>query len=201
MTGSVPRALTATDVSEVDARAAQGALPTFREVFESHVRYAWRSLLGLGVPEADAPDASQQVFMVVHARLSDQRVPPGALRTFVYSVCLRVAADFRGRAHRRHERLYAAPPEPASAATQEGSVGARQALETLEAVLAELPAVQRDAFVLYELEELEMAEVANALGCPLQTAYSRLHAARKSVTAAFAEPTDEELSAAPRRKK
>jgi RNA polymerase sigma-70 factor (ECF subfamily) len=39
---------------------------------------------------------------------------------------------------------------------------------------------------LYELEELTMAEVAEALGCPLTTAYSRLHAARKSVRAAFA---------------
>ena len=37
--------------------------------------------------------------------------------------------------------------------------------------------------MLYEIEELTMAEVAEALGCPLQTAYSRLHAARKVVEA------------------
>jgi RNA polymerase sigma-70 factor (ECF subfamily) len=39
-------------------------------------------------------------------------------------------------------------------------------------------------FVLYELEELPMIEVAEAVGCPLQTAYSRLHAARDAVEAA-----------------
>jgi RNA polymerase sigma-70 factor, ECF subfamily len=39
-------------------------------------------------------------------------------------------------------------------------------------------------FVLYELEELPMAEVAAGIGCPVQTAYSRLHAARKQVEAA-----------------
>ena len=35
--------------------------------------------------------------------------------------------------------------------------------------------------MLYEIEELSMAEVALAVGCPLQTAYSRLHAARREV--------------------
>ncbi|MBN9165370.1 MAG: sigma-70 family RNA polymerase sigma factor, partial [Myxococcales bacterium] len=39
-------------------------------------------------------------------------------------------------------------------------------------------------FVLYELEELTVQEVAQALDCPLQTAYSRLRAARELVEAA-----------------
>ena len=43
---------------------------------------------------------------------------------------------------------------------------------------------KRAVFVLYELEELAMAEVAEAIGCPLQTAYSRLHAARADFEAA-----------------
>ena len=38
--------------------------------------------------------------------------------------------------------------------------------------------------VLYELEGLPMREVAEAIGCPLQTAYSRLHAARELLQAA-----------------
>ena len=33
-------------------------------------------------------------------------------------------------------------------------------------------------FVLYEIEGLTMKEVCDVVGCPLQTAYSRLHAAR-----------------------
>jgi len=35
--------------------------------------------------------------------------------------------------------------------------------------------------VLYEIEELTMREVAEALGCSLNTAFSRLYAARKKV--------------------
>lgn len=163
------------------------AVPSFREVFDKHARYVWRSLLGLGVRERDVADASQQVFLVVHDRLALDQVPAGVLRTFVYGVCLRVASDFRRRAHRRHERLFADPPEPSQPPDQERAAWHRQALAHLDAVLARLPGPQREAFVLYEIEELSMNEVARALGCPLQTAYSRLHAARRAVTAAMGE--------------
>jgi RNA polymerase sigma-70 factor (ECF subfamily) len=37
--------------------------------------------------------------------------------------------------------------------------------------------------MLYEVERMSMAEVAATLGCPLQTAYSRLHKARERVVA------------------
>ncbi|WP_231865024.1 MULTISPECIES: sigma factor-like helix-turn-helix DNA-binding protein [Sorangium] len=40
-------------------------------------------------------------------------------------------------------------------------------------------------FVLYEIEQLPMAEIAQAAGCPLQTAYSRLRAARAQIAAAM----------------
>jgi RNA polymerase sigma-70 factor, ECF subfamily len=192
-TGSTLGAFT---VRAADPPAVAGQHPTFREVFDRHARYAWRSLLGLGVQAADLPDASQQVFLVVHARLEADQIPAGAVRTFVYGVCLRVASDMRRRAHRRREQLCAIPPEPAFAATQERSVALGEALGLLEGALDRLPLPQREAFVLYEIEELEMTEVAAALGCPLQTAYSRLHAARKIVVAALGGAMDDE---APRR--
>ena len=39
--------------------------------------------------------------------------------------------------------------------------------------------------MLYELEGLAMNEIAELLGCPVQTAYARLHAARRRVLGAF----------------
>ena len=187
-TGSIPGVLAA------GGPEAQAAAPraTFREVFDGHARYAWRSLLGLGVQTADLPDASQQVFLVVHARFEADQVPTGAMRTFVYGVCLRVASDFRRRAHRRREQLCAVPPESTTAATQERSVALGEALGLLEAALDRLPPPQREAFILYEIEELGMTEVAATLGCPIQTAYSRLHAARKVVMAALGAASDDE---------
>jgi RNA polymerase sigma-70 factor (ECF subfamily) len=55
----------------------------------------------------------------------------------------------------------------------------------LHALLATLDDDKRTVLVLYELEGLTMKEVAEAIGCPLQTAYSRLHAARERVLAAL----------------
>ena len=127
----------------------------------------------------------REVFDAGHARLAAGQIVAGSMRTFVYGVCLRVAADFRRRAYRHRERLYADPPEASSPARQEDALANREALELMEAALSRLPAPQRDAFVLYEIEELDMADVAAALGCPLQTAYSRLHAARKAVMVAL----------------
>ena len=162
------------------------AVPAFRALFEAHARFVWRSLLGLGVSETDVADASQQVFVVVHGKL--RRMVPGCSpRTFLYGVCLRVASDFRRRAHRRHERLYAEPPDRSGPATQEDQLSHRQALQLLEKALGDLDPAQREVFVLYEIEELPMTEVAHAAECPLQTAYSRLHAARKLVAAAMGD--------------
>ena len=53
--------------------------------------------------------------------------------------------------------------------------------EILNAILRGVPDDKRDVFVLHVIEELPMREVADAVGCPLHTAYSRLYAARKLV--------------------
>jgi RNA polymerase sigma-70 factor (ECF subfamily) len=173
------------------ASQASASAPTFRQLFDAQARFVWRSLLGLGLSETDVADASQQVFVVLHRKLD--RLESGcSLRTFVYGICLRVASDFRRRAHVQRERLCADPPERSGPPMQEEQVAQREALHLLEESLDRLDPVQRAVFVLYEIEELAMVEVARALGCPVQTAYSRLHAARRGVAAALGEPLEED---------
>jgi len=171
-------------IAAIEGNSPEGDRRTrFRELFEANARYVWRTLLALGLAESDVPDASQQVFLVLHDKLAN--LDPGCnVRTFIYGICLRVAADDRRRAHRRRESLFAAPPEPTFGPTQETAVSRRQALDLFEAALARLTPSQREVFVLYEIEGLSMQEVASAVGCPLQTAYSRLHAAREIVATA-----------------
>ena len=78
-------------------------------------------------------------------------------------------------------------PEPGTPTSLLPSAEAAVYRERLERALYALPEPQASVFILYELEELTMPEVAAALGYPLQTAYSRLYAARKAVLAAFGE--------------
>lgn len=168
------------------ATPAKGALPPFVEIFQANVQWVWRALLGLGVPSADVQDASQQVFVVLFQKL-ERFDGTSTLRTFLYGICLRVASDFRRRVHRRREQGMDFLPDEPTDATQISDVARHQAFERLEEVLRRLPAEQREVFVLFEIEELAMKEIAGLVHCPLFTAYSRLRAARKAIAEGFGD--------------
>lgn len=110
-----------------------------------------------------------------------------ALRTWVYGICVRVASNHRRRAYVRRERSVSEPPEQAQEPDQPRALEEGMGWPTLRRLLDTLDADKRDVFVLYELEELPMREVAEACGCPLQTAYSRLHAARRILLEKYRE--------------
>jgi len=158
---------------------------SFAELFREHAPHAGRALRNLGVSEADLPDALQEAFLVVHRRLPDFR-GESSLRTWIYGICLRVASAHRKKPHRRREVALELAGEQASARTPHDDAVQRQALVRLDDVLDELDDDKRAAFVLYEIEELTLAEIAEAVGAPVPTVYSRLQAARKTVQAAFA---------------
>jgi RNA polymerase sigma-70 factor, ECF subfamily len=151
--------------------------PTLRQVFDEHAAYVWRALRHLGVPESELDDYCQEVFLVVHRQLPTFE-GRSKLRTWIYGICLRVASDRRRRARVRNERTEADPArglaEPSGLAPDERA----QARSTLLKLLDGLDEDKRTVLVLYEIEGLAMSEIAELLACPLQTAYSRLHAAR-----------------------
>jgi len=156
---------------------------SFRAVFEQHARYVWRCLRGLGVPAADVEDLCQEVFVVVSRKLS-QLDSPASVRSWLYGICLRKVWDYRRLAHKKREYITEEIPDQPVAASQSDDLDRRAARAFLESALAKLDPKQRDVFVLYEIEQLTMAEIAAAVDCPLQTAYSRLHKAREQVEAA-----------------
>jgi RNA polymerase sigma-70 factor (ECF subfamily) len=160
-------------------------VPSLAEIFREHASFVWRGLRRLGIPESDVEDVCQEVFVVVHRKLGDFE-GRSSLRTWIYGICARTASDYRRSGRVRREVVTDAPPETAHEGGQHDAVALRQARATLDRILDELDDDKRSVFVLYEIEELTMAEVAEALGCPLQTAYSRLHAARKVVEAGVA---------------
>lgn len=153
-----------------------------RAIFDEHARYVWRALRHLGVPEADVEDLCQEVFVVVQRKLADFE-GRSEIRTWLYGICLRVASDRRRRAHVRNERPHPDPSEGLTAAPTFAPDARAEARSRLKALLDELDDDKRVVLVLYELEGLTMKEVAEVVGCPLQTAYSRLHAARERILA------------------
>jgi RNA polymerase sigma-70 factor (ECF subfamily) len=159
----------------------------------------------LGVREAEVADVSQETFLVLHKRLATFE-GRSSLKTFVYGIAVRVAADHRKRAWVRREQATDEVPEGAGETqTAERSLQAKQALQALDKALAELTDEQREVFVLYELEELTLAEIASITDAAISTLHSRLALARAHVQSRLAPrptpptgPSPSAATAAPR---
>ncbi len=153
-------------------------------VLRENGAFVARVLRRMGVAESDVDDAWQEVFVVVHAKLGEFE-GRSSVRTWLYGICLRTASAFRRRAPARREIPTETLPETRASSTPEKDLADRQALSLLDRAVMTLDEDKRNVFVLYEVEELTMAEVAEIVGCPLQTAYSRHKAAREIVVSYF----------------
>jgi RNA polymerase sigma-70 factor (ECF subfamily) len=159
-----------------DDMAPAPARPTFREIFDQHAAAVGRTLRYLGVPEADLRDAAQEVFLVINRRHVEFE-GRSSLATWIRQICVRVAFAQRRRQRRRREDVVERPPDRSVDADQHVDIERRQQRELLTRLLDTLDDGQRAVVVLHEIEMLPMREVAEAVGCPLQTAYSRRKAA------------------------
>jgi RNA polymerase sigma-70 factor (ECF subfamily) len=149
-------------------------------LFREHARYVWRCLRHLGVADADVDDVCQEVFITAQRKLPEFE-GRSSLRSWLYGIALRTASDHRRSAYVRRERAVSDPAELDEPAL--GDSHARtEARHVLHSLLAALDQDRRDVVVLYEIEGFTMKEVAELVGCPLQTAYSRLYSARAALT-------------------
>ena len=146
--------------------------------------FIWRSLRRLGVPAAQVDDATQEVFCVAMRRL--EQIEPGAERSFLFSVAMRVASDARRACARSRERTDQAAVDVAVATspTPEGLLGEQEALALLDEALDALDDEMRAVFVLFEIEGFTSPEIASLLAVPVGTVASRLRRGREQFHAA-----------------
>lgn len=162
--------------------------PAFAEVYESCAKLVWRNLRRLGVPDAALEDAAQDVFLVVHRRLPEFE-GRSSLRTWIFGIVLRVAARHRRKARGVAVRETPIPSELGQALSAPAHEGPfertlqRQATDMLHRVLEQLDDEKRALLVMVDLEQTSVAEAAEALEVNLNTAYSRLRAARRAFEA------------------
>jgi RNA polymerase sigma-70 factor, ECF subfamily len=165
---------------------------TLDEIYRQHAPFVWRALRRLGVPPADVEDVCQEVFTVVHRKLAAFE-GRSSMRTWLYGIAVRVASSHRRRRHLTRELPSGLVIEDqASPSESPDPIERQQARAILDRLLDSLDDDKRAVFVLFELEELPMPDVAEAVGCPLQTAYSRLYAARKVFDTAVARANAQE---------
>ena len=148
-----------------------------RGLVDRYLDFVARVLRNAGTPESEIDDDVQRTFIAVSNRLDDVR--PDAEKSFLLQTALRMAAHARRTLARRREvhdsdaqLRVQGPLHP------EQMLDQKRARELLDGVLAEMAFDLRTVFVLYELEELSMTEIAAALQIPSGTVASRLRRAR-----------------------
>jgi RNA polymerase sigma-70 factor (ECF subfamily) len=160
------------------------APPAFEAVYDATFDVVWRNLRRLGVPDAQLDDAVQEVFLVVHRRLSEFE-GRASLKTWVCAIVTRVASDHRRVLRRKSPGATSgeSPVDPDSvpdaAPDPQASAEREEGVRRLHALLDALDDDKRTVLVLADLEELAVPEIAEALGENLNTVYARLRAARK----------------------
>ncbi|HEY3495664.1 MAG TPA: RNA polymerase sigma factor [Polyangiaceae bacterium] len=186
--------------AEVSPAPARGAVPPFESIYQQYFDFVWSSARRLGVSGAAVDDVVQEIFIVIHAKIHTLEKPQ-SLRSWIYGIVRRTVSD-----HHRSQRARNAsaaglavhteleqgfPPTPFDLTEQNDQV------KLLWLLLAELDAAKREVFILAELEEMPVPEIAEALDLPLNTAYSRLRAARQAFEAALARRAAQERERGP----
>lgn len=141
----------------------------------AHHPRIWGLLRRLGVPVGSIDDACQQVFIVASKKV--ETIDPTRERQYLQGIAVRVASDFR-RSEKRRDAREQLPPSSVPP-TPEQLLDQAQARALLDRVLDAMPYELRVPFVLFELDELTVPQIAEVIEVPEGTASSRLRRARE----------------------
>jgi RNA polymerase sigma-70 factor (ECF subfamily) len=154
-------------------------------VVSTHLPFVWRFLRRLGLSAEDADDVAQEVFLVATRKLD--RIEENQEKRFLFGIAVRIASRSRRSERLRSSRTAAGVEldecRSPDLATDE-VVARKEARAVLDQILSEMTPDLRTAFVLFELEEMTMVEIAALTETPLGTVASRLRRAREQFQAA-----------------
>jgi RNA polymerase sigma-70 factor (ECF subfamily) len=164
--------------------AAIDAVPlVFADVYAEHFPFVYRVVARL-TGGSDVEDLVQEVFLVVHRRLAEFR-GEARLTTWLFRIAYRTVGSHirRERLRRRLRELFVSPPaEPPPSETESDALDCSRRVRR---ALEQLTYAERSALVLFEVEGMSAAELADAFSVPIGTIYRRLHDARRAFAARY----------------
>lgn len=180
---TLPRYPQAMGVSAGTASTSERTTDRFRSVFEAHAGYVAASLGRLGIAPSDRDDLVVEVFVRVHREITryDESRP---IRPWLFAFAARVASEHRRLARHRREVLGSGPDIASTTDAPDRRLETEAARRIVECALDALDDDKRAVFVLHDLDETPVPEIARVLSIPEGTAYSRLRAARAEFTSA-----------------
>ena len=159
-------------------RCRDGNPSAWRELYDLHFDFAYRTARRLGLPDADVEDAVQEAFEVAFNRLADFR--QGRFSTWLFRIVANIVA---ARIRRKRVRDFFGSSLLATAdeidPSPEGQVSARRTLAVVQSILRALPREKREVFALHEIEGLSHQQIAELVGARIETVRTRLFYARR----------------------
>lgn len=168
------------------AERVRESLPTFTRTYRQHFDFVWRSMRALGVERSQLDDAVQDVFVVVYRR-GDDFEGRSSVKSWLFGIAYRVAANYRRSSRRRGspEELPREIPSPDASPHDAAETG--EAARFLRSFVDSLPEQKRVVFVACVLEQMTAPEVAQFVDCKVGTIYTRLRAVRAEFRSALGE--------------
>lgn len=162
----------------------QAVTLSFAAVYDQHFAFVWRSVRRLGVIDGAVDDVVQDVFLVVHRKLFAFR-GESSIRSWLFAIASRVVRDSHRTLRRKPGNLGGrgrvcddVDLHPDTAPSQHENVAVAEAVRTLHSILDSMQEERRKVFILAELEQMTVGDIAAAAGANPNTIYSRLRAAR-----------------------
>jgi RNA polymerase sigma-70 factor (ECF subfamily) len=168
--------------AELLLKAARGDEAAFLLLYERHrtvvFRFACRML---GRPDL-AEDVTQECFLSILRRPEAFQPARASLRTYLCAIARHLA--FKQLRRMGQETAVEEPPEernegPRPAGDPLAEVIAGEAATAVRAAVERLPPLQREAVVLFEYQEMSLADIAAVCETDVGTVKSRLHRARE----------------------
>ena len=154
-----------------------------QSIYEEHGAFVHSLLRRLLGPEGDADDLAQEVFLVAMRKLPSFTY--GSPRIWLGKIAIHLASNAR-RLHRLKRVLRLTETDAlVDWRTPDLDAEAGETALALYAVLDRLPEKKRTAFIMFEVQGLSCPEIAEVVGCSVQTVYTRLHYARRAFLEAF----------------
>lgn len=175
---------------ELMARVAQRDQAAFSRLSSRHLASIHRYLVRLTGSRADADELSQETFLRVWQRADGYRAGTVRFSTWLHRVAHNLAVDELRR--RRGESLDADDEaaqgyiDPAAGPEQQHARA--RASERLEQAVRALPATQRAALMLCQVQGFSNQEAAEIMGMGIRAIESLIARARRSLREQLSEP-------------
>jgi RNA polymerase sigma-70 factor (ECF subfamily) len=159
----------------------------FREIYGTYFGFVWRYAANRRVPPAALDDVVQEVFVVIHNRLASFE-GRSSIRTWIAGIAQNVVRGYLRKPGNRAagDRLENEDQLRAEGCSPAEALERKAALELLDEMLDKMTELQREVFILYEIEQLSGVEIAEVLRVNENTLRTRLLAARKVFNAGVA---------------